>query len=148
MDGVLVLTFSGWGDRGFIDTFGSDEPSIHLCSECATALRTKFPVTNVIDPHLNINYTHVCEARNNEFVNEPLPSCSADPDLHGWRRVYLVRPECTCGPNRMRGYSVWDKEEDAHEAAREYAMSGHPSRISEQLLGNMLSYTLSPPPGL
>lgn len=85
---------------------------------------------------MNINYSHTCEARGGAFVAEPLPSCTADPDLHGWRKVSVLLPECRCGSRRNLCYGIYDTHEQAEDAAHTLAARGIATRITTQPLDN------------
>lgn len=142
--GVLCVDLDGWGDRGIIDTFDTGPHKFVLCLACAMALLQEQLWTKPALRSLNINYGHVCEAQGDALVWTPLPSCTADPDQHGWREVFIVRPECTCGPNRNAYYAIADSLEEAEETARKVAAAGHAVQVNSSLLGNAASYRRSP----
>lgn len=142
--GVLCVDLDGWGDRGIIDTFHSGPHKFVLCLDCARALLQNTPWTKPALASLNINYGHVCAQQGNELFWTPLSECEADPDRHGWREVFVVRPECTCGPNRRVCYAIADTREEAEELARDIAAAGHPVQVSTSLVGNASSYLEAP----
>ena len=143
---MLTISFHGWGDRGFIDTFGSEAPSITICATCAIALRQARSELNVLDQFLNINYSHVCEDRDGAFVAESQSECTASATKHGWIDVFVVRPECTCGPKRRMTYGVFATEDEADEFARGLASRGHATKTERSLLGNATSFYAAPTP--
>jgi hypothetical protein len=136
--GALCITFSGYGDAGFIDTYMHDDPSIVLCATCASDLRAARPELAAIDRFLNINYSHVCEAQEGRFIPAPLPSCQADPDQHGWRKVFAVRPASRTPRGEL--WYVCDSAEEAELVAAACDAAGHPARVTSELVGNLSFY--------
>lgn len=67
---------------------------------------------------------------------------------HGWVDVFVVRPECTCGPKRRTTYGVFSTEEEADEFARGLAVRGHATKTERSLLGNATSFYAAPTPPL
>lgn len=138
--GALQITFSGYGDAGFIDTFGSDEPQLVICAICAALLRGALAPLTVLDPCLNINYSHVC---NGEFKPTPMPTCPDDPDQHGWREVFTVVPAAR--PSLELWY-VCDTEGEAAELAAACAAAGHQARVVRSPIGNLRHSDAPRPP--
>ena len=139
-DGVLEMTFDGWGDRGVIDTFSDGPQTRHICHRCAEDMFKAFPwMCETLRGFLNINYAHTCVG--GEVKWSPESKCYEDFDRHGWRKVYLISPaERQLGESSCY-YKVFDTEEDAVSACEALNRNVRRCRVSEVSVGNLQHYT-------
>lgn len=143
----LSVTLDGYGDCGFIDPFDAPAPRFELCRACAIGLFEREPWLMSALAHLNINVGHRCDQRpNHPVVWEAESTCSADPDRHGWRTVWLVRPThplplgerppLIAPQGGLAHFGVFDTEQEATVRATEVEALV-PCRVAEWLLGNV-----------
>lgn len=141
-DGVLEMTFDGWGDRGLIDTFGSGPQSAHLCYRCAKEAMQSMPwIAGFLKGFLNINYAHTCLDGGLRWT--PESACLEDFDRHGWRKMYMVRPVNRSQQSTVY-YRVFDTEEEAISFCESMNREVVSSRVTSVLVGNLDHYTQVP----
>jgi hypothetical protein len=133
----LFVQLNGWGDRGIIDTYEADGGvAVELCELCARPLLETRWGANAL-PYLNINVGHVC-AGTLSWV--PQPGCERDPDRHGWRPVFVVRPDADDrrerGAGKLAHFGMFADEPEAERFATEIRRIGIPVRVVRSLIGN------------
>jgi hypothetical protein len=139
-DGVLEVTFDGWGDRGVIDTFSDGPQTRYICYKCAEDMFKIFPwMCETLRGFLNINYAHTCI--DGDIRWSPQSQCYEDFDRHGWRKVYLVRPAGRQVGENSCYYNVFDAEEDAVSACEALNRNLRWCRVSEINVGSLHYYT-------
>jgi hypothetical protein len=148
-DGALGLVAHGFGDRGLIDTFGG-EIELAFCAECAREMLEREPWLAPAFEVLNINYGHRCT--DGEIHWKPMPKCELDPDKHGWREVWEVRPASsvrvpdrapfTTQDGELVSFGVFGTEAEATAACAVLVAEGCDAKVSRSLLGNVEHHTV------
>lgn len=139
-DGVLEMTFDGWGNRGLIDTFGEGPKTTYVCSACAKEMIDMFPwIGESLRGLLNINYAHTCLDGTIQWGAQS--KCLADFDKHGWRKVYLVKPATRRSGNGQFYYRAFDAEDEALSACEALNRNVTVCRVVEIPVGNLHHYT-------
>jgi hypothetical protein len=144
IDGAMHARLTGFGDRGIIDTFHGDI-GINLCHDCSEYLLRAEPwLLKEVTPALNINYAHECA--DGEVVWEPMPSCEADPERHGWKPAFVVVPAVPGsvgdraprrGPDgELAHFGCFDSEEAAAIRAESVTSAGVACRTARMPIGN------------
>jgi hypothetical protein len=139
-DGVLEMTFDGWGDRGVIDTFSDGPQTRYVCHRCVEDMFKAFPwMSETLRGFLNINYAHTC--LDGQVRWSPQSQCYEDFDRHGWRNVYLVRPAGRQIDENPYYYKVFDVEEEAISTCEALNRNVRRCRVSEIPVSNLRHYT-------
>lgn len=142
-EGSMGLSLHGFGDAGIVDTFNLSCEAV-LCEACARAMFQAEPwLLKAASPALNINYGHECLDGTIHWV--PQSQCQIDPDLHGWRKVFIVTPKSELRPPHraplvtpmglMARYGVFDAREEAERLSDDLSKEGVACRVTESHSG-------------
>ena len=137
--GSMGIALHGFGDAGIIDTFNMTCEAL-LCETCAREMFQAEPwLLKAAAPALNINYGHECLDGTIHWV--PQSKCQIDPDLHGWKKTFIVVPKSELRPPHraplvtpmglMARYGVFDTSEEAEALANELTSEGVACRVTE-----------------
>lgn len=143
MEGSMQLSLYGFGDAGIIDTFNLSCDAV-LCETCARAMFQTEPwLLKAAAPALNINYGHECLDGTIHWV--PQPQCQIDPDLHGWKKTFIVTPKSELRPPHraplvtpmglMARFGVFDTREEAETLVEALTSEGVACRVLESHSG-------------